>query len=546
MDFDLENLQKEDLKKLSDINQIKHNNIISLFKIIKKKNEKIRTLFSNIFNRELNSDSFFFHLLLITLIDEKIKKKKISRIYINNKSLGRVIKSKYPNIEISIKQKKNSFLIIKNFFFLMQIIIQGILNKSSLRLKKLEEKKDLILIETFFLENMFSNQGMKERYTHDIKKFSDKKTQDRIIFFVNSLLTKNIKKSLILARIKLNDFILVHDVLSIKDYFKIIKDSFFFKFDKNIIYNGFNLKYLLRHHLKKDIFDVRFFLAFSNYLFFMKLKKKKVKIKKVIDWYENQQIDKGFNLGINIFYSKIKSKGYVGFVNDFQNCLNYIPSQFEVQNCLTPKEILLTGKKIIPFYRKLNKVTQIKLVPALRNQYFYEKIKLQKKLLLNKKIDILIILSADNEENHNVNKIIQLIETKYSQTFNLKIKTHVMNDLRGFKIDKRYIINKNILIQKAIENSTIVICGASTAVFDAILSKKFVLVMAKKNEIKINPLNLYKLIKNYTICQSISEYENIFKKIIDSKIKINNINTNNILNNLFQKKTKKTFANFFN
>ena len=117
MDFDLENLQKEDLQKLSDINQIKHNNIISLFKIIKKKNEKIRTLFSNIFNRELNSDSFFFHLLLITLIDERIKKKKISKIYINNKSLGRVIKSKYPNIEISIKKKKNSFLIIKNFFF---------------------------------------------------------------------------------------------------------------------------------------------------------------------------------------------------------------------------------------------------------------------------------------------------------------------------------------------------------------------------------------------------------------------------------------------
>ena len=35
-------------------------------------------------------------------------------------------------------------------------------------------------------------------------------------------------------------------------------------------------------------------------------------LRQVIDWYENQIVDKGFNYGKNYFFPKIISKGYLG------------------------------------------------------------------------------------------------------------------------------------------------------------------------------------------------------------------------------------------
>ena len=111
-------------------------------------------------------------------------------------------------------------------------------------------------------------------------------------------------------------------------------------------------------------------------IYFLKLKQDKVNLSLVIDWYENQKIDKGFNLGKNIFFPKVKCKGYVGFVNDFSTLFHYAPSYLEAKNKLLPNEILLIGKKIKPYFRRFNGDLKIKVVPAMRNLDFYKKKKI--------------------------------------------------------------------------------------------------------------------------------------------------------------------------
>ena len=59
------------------------------------------------------------------------------------------------------------------------------------------------------------------------------------------------------------------------------------------------------------------------------MKENNFKINLLIDWYENQIIDKGICLAKNTFYPQTKLKGHMGFINDFNGIHYYTPSLIE-------------------------------------------------------------------------------------------------------------------------------------------------------------------------------------------------------------------------
>ena len=65
-------------------------------------------------------------------------------------------------------------------------------------------------------------------------------------------------------------------------------------------------------------------LGWQNYLFFKNLKSSDIKLKKTINWFENQSSDRGWNLGVRKFFPKVKNFGYQGFT--------YLPQYM----CLSP------------------------------------------------------------------------------------------------------------------------------------------------------------------------------------------------------------------
>ena len=76
----------------------------------------------------------------------------------------------------------------------------------------------------------------------------------------------------------------------------------------DIIYNEINSNINLSSQI----------LAWQNYFFFKNLKKINIKIKKNINWFENQSQDKGWNLGARTFFPNAKVlviKGFVTFLN---------------------------------------------------------------------------------------------------------------------------------------------------------------------------------------------------------------------------------------
>ena len=117
----------------------------------------------------------------------------------------------------------------------------------------------------------------------------------------NFLKTNNQKKVIIKEKyIKLIDFIFI-----IKNFFfhnikineKLLKDDF-----KILLYEEINSYKNIRSKI----------VSYINYLFFKNLKKKKIQIKKIISWHENQIIDKGWSLGVKKYFPKVDYTGYQG------------------------------------------------------------------------------------------------------------------------------------------------------------------------------------------------------------------------------------------
>ena len=75
----------------------------------------------------------------------------------------------------------------------------------------------------------------------------------------------------------------------------------------------------------------------------MRLKKMNVKIKMIIDWWENQPLDKGLHLGINKFYENTSVLAYQGFPTNL--AVQYYPKKYEQAYKVVPDTISVTGKR---------------------------------------------------------------------------------------------------------------------------------------------------------------------------------------------------------
>ena len=108
-----------------------------------------------------------------------------------------------------------------------------------------------------------------------------------------------------------------------------------------------------------------------NYCFAKRLKEADVKLRLVIDWFENQVIDKGFNAGFNHFFPDTPSMGYQGFVPvGFE--LNVYPTTTEKESKILPMEIGVIAKALLPSLRKYCPDIKLRLVPAIRYKGVWE------------------------------------------------------------------------------------------------------------------------------------------------------------------------------
>ena len=267
-----------------------------------------------------------------------------------------------------------------------------------------------------------------------------------------------------------------------------------------------------------------------NFKFAENLYKKNIKIKKYINWFENQIIDKGWNLGFRKFYPRCKSLGYQGFLY-YGQYINTNPSKFEKISKVIPETIISPGKAYIKLRKEFCKNLKIQVGPAL---YFQDMFKNYDK---KKSIEILLILSGVKYlDSRLINLTVHFL--RKNKNAKLVIKTHPILprskiNNKNLELLKNQIIFSDEKLSLLLQKTKISICsGPTSGTIESIGYNCFLIIpiMEPYDELNLRLLNIPK--KSYTFIYNKNELLIELKKNL--LIKKINYNNKKLTNKLFE------------
>jgi len=336
---------------------------------LSKKNYKnIFWWFLNPVSRNLYYENLFHYFCLLEAIDLFFKDNKNVKIVIINSDIFEHVSEILKNNIVKIKVKKFGaklplYKIVKFFFinFLYLIIIKIFFSN-----KKLTK---CTLIDIY----VFGSNIDKDNSYKIISKMRD-------CFYVPTFVELKFYQVLrILFKIrKDNRFLLKEELLNFFDIFK-AANIFIYAYFLNI--NVAKLgKWNLTNLVKKEIKNFSRFesiiFSYLNYLFAFRLKKNGCNVVKTINWFENQNIDKGWNLGFSKYFPESRILGYQGFTYS-PHFLNNSPTNFEIESNVIPKIIYSRSSFFVDVIKEFSTKTNLKVIKNFKKKQssYFRKIK---------------------------------------------------------------------------------------------------------------------------------------------------------------------------
>jgi hypothetical protein len=228
--------------------------------------------------------------------------------------------------------------------------------------------KPVTLIDTFLLDSSFTAEGYSDRYYPGLLDCAteDEKAYIYYVPLIEGVSDYGMMFSLLReSRIK---FLLKEDFLKLRDYAKALFLSLrvgFFRI-KNAGFRGFDAAPLINEELRDNLFNYVPMLGMMNYLFAKRLKESGVTVRLVVDWFENQVVDKGINGGFRKYYPETPIVGYEGYIAPGNTRMHVYPTDFERQNGLIPTEIAVVGRGLIEPVKEFCADLKVSAAPAFR------------------------------------------------------------------------------------------------------------------------------------------------------------------------------------
>ena len=465
------------------------------------------------------------------IVVESIQAKKIISTYFNEKDINIEIKN---GIFLYNWFKKIYFIFWPLTFLIFIFLFSKIYKSKNLYLKG----KQNILIDIF----VTSGKLTTNRYYNKLEK------KNKNIYFIPTIINVSILKlPKLIKQIRNNrNFILKEDFI----YFSDIKYAFNYilrkkKFYVNYInYKNWNITNLIQLEFTNYSNFHAILISIINYRFAKNLRDKKIDLKKVIDWFENTTVDKGWNFGFRKFFPKTITLGYQGYTLYRQFMCKH-PSKAEHLYKVIPNELVVVGKAYKNIRKEFYNRIKIRLGPALRFNHLFSH-----KNSLERKYNILVSLNMNKTESQKI--LSSVINSEYGQS-NKKIfiKSHHLMPLS--KIMHRHSIPKNFLelkddFFKLAKNSRIVIAaGISSCIIESFACGcSFLIPHLDKNDyynfkyLKI-PNSSYKVCENsHELSKKIKHFLNEKKKDKNRRIKKADL----LKSRLFEKVTKNNLKIF--
>lgn len=322
--------------------------------------------------------SVFYNLCCLALVLElEAQGKRLTRILVQDASLKQTLEGYYRSrsrptqvictlsFAVRVKQiLKPGYDLLRNVHWSLVYLKARSLKRN----RKIPRRVPITLMDTFFSAYIFKSGRFKERYYTGVSQFLTPAERGRIFFVPNVISWRHLSKILKLAEKADERFLYPFDFLRVRDYLAACLAPFIIRrIDLGQFrFRGIPVGRLLKSDFRTQIALRSSFRGILFYLFFRRLHQEEVRLHRVVDWFENQVVDKGFNLGKNQFYPDTPSIGYQGLIAAYKWNFHVQPIPSEARDKSLPQKVAVIGSGLAGFARQFYTDLEVVVAPGMR------------------------------------------------------------------------------------------------------------------------------------------------------------------------------------
>ena len=363
-------------------------------------------------------------------------------------------------------------------------------------LYKKEPKSSCVLVDTFVLPNSFTKAGdFIDRYYTGYEQYLNDGELDKIYHAPTLVGFRSLTSCIKMARLSKktkHHFIFQESWLSLSDYLHAMYLSLVLPLKiKNFpLLLEYNIRNLLVNELRAEIFSPALIKAICRFKFVKRLSGAGVDFCQVINWHENQSIDKALNLGFHVHYPGLDIKGYQGYVAP-SYWTHSVPQSLELENQLLPDELYVISnhrkKEILANCPNLS----VCIASSFRFSYLLDIERLE--LCSGEEATILIALPIDIEESKGILRACIELQSSISRKITILVKQHPTYSKDKFEklvpeFGNSAFTAVNDSMSNLLEHITLLISSASSTCAEAVSLGIPVAVYGNRYGVTANPI----------------------------------------------------------
>jgi hypothetical protein len=361
------------------------------------------------------------------------------------------------------------------------------------------KQQPITLVDTFVLNNKSGDDGSivknqyKDRYYPGLLEGLEDSEKQSIYFIPTIIGFKN--PISIFKKIRKADFnFLIHDdFLKFRDYLFVLSQPFRISKLKlpKAEFMGYQMYDILENEKLKSSSDFISLLGLLYYRFTERLSQHGVKVKLVIEWYENQVLDRGMIKGFHTFYPGIPVYGYQGYIISKDLHLYTQPSRSEYLGGVVPDKVLVTGKGLKENIKEFCNEVVVEVAPGFRfSKVWRERLYYPPSSFFSVLVGLPIGL---NDSKHILELLVQIKESFDVEGIKFFIKPHptwtetkIKSMFSNEELDDFHFVIGDF--HDNVEKSNLVISNASSVSLEALAKGVPVIIVAPLTGVIQNPI----------------------------------------------------------
>lgn len=226
----------------------------------------------------------------------------------------------------------------------------------------------LILVDTFLYAASVRNGKFHDRHFPDIAVSLTEEEDARLRYFPTFYKIRNYPKAFRGLRGLRGSFLFKEDYLRLSDYLYAFGHGFRVRRIKpasQLMLDGLPMNELIHEELRRGWMWPSAIEALLKYRAIRRMSEVGVGIERVVDWFENQDIDRGANAGYRRYYPDTEVVGYIGYVAS-QHYLCMYPSPAEEMAKVLPTRFAVMGRGFVDTPKEFCPDLIVDVAPALR------------------------------------------------------------------------------------------------------------------------------------------------------------------------------------